>query len=271
MSVIGAAIGATQPTGTSAAASAAPVPAVALAGGGTTAPAASAAPVTDVERELAQPLSIGLVNADALEVAGVHQAASAHGLKVAVDNREISPKDVLRTLSDPVETGRADRLESLRSRLLADLREGRGDPKELVKKLDGLSVMIAIERRQEEKKLLMKKLMKMLLLGILTPQLIAQAKALGLVKFLKDAIKEMVKAGNVSPNQLAAIAGMMAEAGIPMPILDDLVIRHERNVQSVQSASRTAKGLEPVATSPSQQALAGVTLAAPGSDTSILG
>lgn len=269
MSVIGAATGVAQPTGTTAAA-AALVPAVAHAAGGTTASAAGSVQ-TQVELELARPLEIGLVNADALEVAGVYQAASAHGLKVAVDNREISPREVLRTLSDPVETGRADRLESLRTRLLADLREGRGDPKELVKKLDGLSVMIAVERRQEEKKLFMKKIMKLLMLGILTPQVIAQAKAFGLVKFLKDAIKEMVKSGNVAPNQIAAIAGMMAEAGIQMPVLEDLVIRHERNVQSVQNASRAARGLEPTTTGPSQQALAGVTLAAPGIDTSILG
>ena len=40
---------------------------------------------------------------------------------------------------------------------------------------------------------------------------------------------------------------MLQDAGIPMPQLEDMVIRHQRKVDSEVNAGRVAKGLAPVA------------------------
>lgn len=209
------------------------------------------------------PVDIELVNADALELGGLLTAASQSGIRVAVTKREVGVREALATLDQPVER-RSEQLAATRDQLLADLREGRGDPRKIIRKLDGMSVMIDVLRRQEEKKLLMKKLLKALMTGALTPALISQAKALGLVSFLKEAIKEMVKKGMVSPQQVAAISGLLAQAGIQMPLLDDLVIRHEQRLQGVENAGRMARGQDAVTSAPALGAATGaVELGAP--------
>lgn len=202
------------------------------------------------------PIAIELVNADAVELGGVLSAASGSGLRVQVSQREVSVREAMATLDEPVES-RSQQLAATREQLLHDLRTGKGDPREIIKKLDGLSVLIDVAKRQEEKRLLMKKLLKALMLGALTPSLISQAKSLGLVSFLKEAIKEMVKKGFLSPQQLSAVAGMLAQAGIQMPLLEDLVIRHEQAAQGVQDAARLARGKEPVGSTPTLSAAAG--------------
>lgn len=207
---------------------------------GASAPVAGAGRGTQVA-----PIAIELVNADAVELGGVLSSASRSGLQVEVTRRDVGVREALATLDQPVER-RSERLVATREQLLDDLRSGTGDPREIIRKLDGLSVLIDVARRQEEKRLLMKKLLKALMIGALTPSLISQAKALGLVSFLKEAIKEMVKQGFLSPQQVSAVAGMLAQAGIQMPLLDDVVIRHEQSAQALQDAARVARGREPV-------------------------
>jgi hypothetical protein len=253
MSVIGAAMGSGQLPGTSAPAAAA----------GSVAPAPGAVQATPAQLALEGTHQIDLVNADAIEIAGVHAAAGSHGMRVAVSNREITPGEVLRTLDAPVDTSGSARLSSLRDSLLADLRAGKGDLKSIVARLDGLSVLIEVTARQEEKRAFMKKLMKQLMLGILTPEMASMAKSLGLVNFLKEAIRTMVKAGYMSPNQIVAIAGIMADAKISMPVLDDMIIRNERRDQAVSNANRLARGQKPVAIASSNQAIAGTLLLSP--------
>lgn len=249
MRAIGAAGGATQQAVATGIGPAAVPPAVDLArAAGQVAGAASAA--------LDGPIAIELVNADAVELGGVLSAAAGAGIRVDVSKREVSVREALQTIDEPV-VRRSVQLTETRDQLLADLREGRGDPRDIIRKLDGLSVLIDVAKRQEEKRLLMKKLLKALMLGALTPSLISQAKALGLVSFLKEAIKEMVKKGFLSPQQISAVAGMLAQAGIQMPLLEHLVIRHEQSAQGVQDASRVARGMEPVGRTPALAAASG--------------
>jgi hypothetical protein len=209
-----------------------------LAGGA--APVSASAPVTPATSDLDAPVDIELVNVEVGEVAGVKAAAERFGVKVDVSERTLSVQDVLKTLNDPDDRA-SERLETMRGTLLDDLKSGRGDARKIIERLDGLSVLIQVVKRNEEKKLLMKKLLKMLMLGILTPSLIAEAKSLGLVQFLKEAIREMVKRGFVSPQQAKAMAGMLASAGIQMPVLDDIVIRQDEKEQGIEDARRATR------------------------------
>lgn len=253
MSVIGAATGFGQP---------------AVTGAATAAPGASVAPTDGTPSGATSarpaPIMIELVNPGPGEVAGVIEAAAAMGMHATQTSRELTPEEVLKSIDTADDLTRSAGLIERRAALLDSLQRGEGDPKELIKQLDGLSVLIDVARRQEEKRAFMKKLMKQLMLGVLTPQMASQAKALGLTKFLKDAIKSLVKSGNLMPHELPAIANVLATAGIQMPYLDELVIQHERSAQSTVNAARAARGQEAVATSPTGQSIAGTRLVTSG-------
>lgn len=129
----------------------------------------------------------------------------------------------LATLDDPV-------------RSQADLKAGKGgDEAAGIRRLDELNMLIRICEQADERRRLMKQLLKMLLLGVLTPNMIRQAKALGLESFLKDAIVEMLKRGKVSPKQALAIAGLLHVAGIAIPKLDGAVTLHVQDARKLET------------------------------------
>lgn len=126
-----------------------------------------------------------------------------------------------------------------------------------IRQLDGIQWTAQLLRQQEEKRLLMKKIIAQLMSGVLSPTIIAQAKSLGLVTELKEAIKARVKQGSLSPATIKAIAVMLGQAGIQMPMLDDLVIRTERIAQGQVNAARVASGQQPTTIGASGDAISG--------------
>jgi hypothetical protein len=113
-------------------------------------------------------------------------------------------------------------------------------------KIRGLELLLKLIERQIEKQLLVKKLLRQIMLGVLTPEMVRKAKEFGLVRFLKDAITELVKRGQINPQAAASMAGVLSGEGIQMPLLDDLVIKHERAELGDINAARIARGNDPV-------------------------
>ncbi len=191
------------------------------------------------------PIAVELVAPGIEELAGAKALAGRSSLPISVTEKTPSVDDVIKTLDDPV-VNQSDLLVAKRDKLRAALIAGQlpGDPKQYVRMLDDLDFIIKMLQRAEEKKRLLKELMKKLMMGVLTPELISKAKSLGLVGFLKDAIRQMLKGGNISPQQAKAMATMLSIAGIQMPELDEFVLRHEKNLQQLTDARRAARGFQ---------------------------
>ncbi len=187
---------------------------------------------------------------DAAETAELFdlRGGGASGIRVTARSQP-TPREVLATIHEPdppsvvgeLEARRAD----VRDKLITALRTGAGNGGILMKQLDELDALVRIMRRSEERKRLMKELMRKLLMGVLTPTLIRQAKAMGLTSFLKDAIRSMLQAGNISPQQAKAMSTLLAAAGIRMPELDEFLLRHEQAQAGLVDAARAARGLTP--------------------------
>jgi hypothetical protein len=228
-------------------------PGVLLTGGASpAAPAAIAAPTAppaiqpdDLSGVADQPIAVDLVAPGIEELAGAKALAARSAIPIAVNEKTPSVGDVIATIDEPV-AERSAGLIAKRDKLRADLIAGKGDPKQVVRILDDLDFVIKLVQRSEEKKRLLKELMKKLMMGVLTPTLIRLAKSLGLTGFLKDAIRQMLKGGNISPQQAKAMSTMLQTAGIQMPELDEFVLRYEKNQQQITDAARAARGLQPV-------------------------
>lgn len=217
--------------------------------GGASAPAPGAPPAVTpaaLTGILDEPIAVDLVFPDIAELAGAKALAGRSAVPIRVSEKTPSVGDVMATLDEPV-VNRSDALVAKRDKLRAALVAGTaGDPKQVVKILDDLDFVIKLVQRSEEKKRLLKEILKKLLMGVLTPQIISQAKSLGLTGFLKDAIRAMLKGGNISPQQAKALSTMLSTAGIQMPELDEFVLRHEKSQQQITDAAKAARGLQPV-------------------------
>ena len=208
-------------------------------------PSSSAADAAG-QSALDQPLSIELIGGDATDVADMHAIASRSGLALEVSrNGDPSPDDVLRQLDSPIDTSSRDRMEALRDRLRELLRTGTGAPDRIIKRLDGLDHLIEAARKQEERQRFLKKLMQMLLMGVLTPEVISMAKSLGLVKFLKQAIESLARRRMFSPDQLAAIAALLGQAGISVPLVSTMVAQHDYDAEAARTAACLLRGVDP--------------------------
>lgn len=229
----------------------APAPGVLLTGGATPAapaPNAPTAPATISPADLGgifdEPIAIDLVAPGIEEIAGAKALAARSAVPMTVKESTPSVSDVIKTLDQPV-VEKSAVLIAKRDKLRADLIAGKGDPAQVVRVLDDLEFMIKLLKRSEEKRRLMKELLKKLMMGVLTPQLISQAKALGLVSFVKDAIRQMLKGGNISPEQAKALSTMLGAAGIAMPELDEFALRHDLAVEKHSDAVRAARAPQP--------------------------
>lgn len=237
-------------------ATSATAPGVLLPGGATPATALTAPPTTpfltdgarpatppaDLTGIADQPVAIELVAPSIEELAGAKALAGRSAVPMTVKESTPSVADVLKTLDQPV-VEKSALLIAKRDKLRADLIAGKGDPAQVVRVLDDLDSMIKLLKRDEEKRRLMKELLKKLMMGVLTPQLISQAKALGLTSFVKDLIRHMLKGGNISPQQAKALSTMLGAAGIQMPELDEFVLRNERAQAKMSDAATAARNL----------------------------
>jgi hypothetical protein len=217
-----------------------------LAGGATPATGdLAAAPLAAESIELVAPTFTEAAEARELTAAGSFN----------VSTRTPTPQQVVESLRQPDDTSLGDRLEArrddVRSALTAALRTNAPGAAKLLQQLDQLDTIVRLVRKSEERRRLMKELMRKLLMGVLTPTLIRQAKAMGLTSFLKDAIRSMLQSGNISPQQAKAMSTMLAAAGIRMPELDEFLVRHEQGQAGLVDAARSARGLQPNATASS--------------------
>lgn len=164
---------------------------------------------------------------------------------VSEADRTIDVRRELDSLETPVDETKSARLADR----ISDLRSLARDPKlsaaarmYVEHKIRGLENLEQLVRRQEKQQLLIKELLRKLAQGALTPDLVRQAKALGLVRVLKEAITELVKRGALTPQDCAALSALLAGEGIQMPVLDDLVIRSQRSASADVEASKSARG-----------------------------
>ena len=271
MNVNGAATAAARSTGTGYT----PAPGIDVRAGGSagSAPQSPEAIVDELlgpNSFLDRPVELPMFGANAVEIEGVQAAAAGAGLQLVVKNQEIDIRAEMKSVDLEVDTSLGDSIELKRDALNSALSSGTLDPLKWVmarRKLHAIEQLLEMIRAQEEKQRILRKLLKQLQMGVLTPSMIAMAKQYGLVNELKKAIREMVKSGCIGPQDASAMAGILAQAGIVMPELDNIVIKHERGVQAVRDASRAAKGLPPVAATAAAWAQTGVRLLAPGTST----
>lgn len=215
---------------------------------GGAAPAQTATAPTGLDGVGSQAIDLELIAPSIDELAGAHALAARSSIPIAVENATPSVDEVIRTFDRPVREpskfylGKADELRQ-------QLRAGTGDPSAIVRMLDDLDALIRALQRSEEKKQLMKELIRKLMLGLLTPELIAKAKAMGLAEFVQQAIRQMIKGGMISPSEAKAMSTMLSAAGIQVPELDAFVQFHERRElrqeQRCVDFARVARGLQP--------------------------
>lgn len=198
-------------------------------------------------------LAVEAIALDAAETAELFELRGGGATGIQVTTRsQPTPREVLATIHEPDPPSVLGQLEArraeVRDQLVSALRTGAGNGGVIMRQLEELDALVRIMRRSEERRRLMKELMRKLLMGVLTPTLIRQAKAMGLTSFLKDAIRSMLQAGNISPQQAKAMSTLLAAAGIRMPELDEFLIRHEQARAGLVDAARAARGLGPAAT-----------------------
>jgi hypothetical protein len=239
-----------RPAGNTAAANGAGAPASAVAAtsanGATAGAAAGAADMSSLaEIGIDGPIEIPVVAAtiDDFQALTALNGRTAVPHKLKFDTPTVG--SVLANL-DRADVDSVTPLLDKREKLVQAIKDGRGDTGKLLNQLSDLDVIIKLIRRAEEKKALMKQLMKRLLMGVLTPETIRLAKAAGLVSFIKEAIRELVKKGMFSPQAAKGLGAVLAAAGIVMPELDEVVLIHEKKLAGQVDAARAARGIPPV-------------------------
>lgn len=214
----------------------------------------------DQAKLIDEPVQVDLVEGSTAETTLISGIGANFGIAVGTSNRRLDARQELARVNAPVDDSAprklGDRIDELRS-LAKDPRLGPATRLYVKNKIRGLELLQQMLKRQVEKQLLAKKLLKQLAMGVLTPELLRLAKELGLVRFLKEAITEMIKRGSITPQAAAAMGAALAGAGIQMPLLDDVIFRHKKAELGDINAARMARGDEPIGANGLAQAGAG--------------
>ncbi len=206
---------------------------------------------------------LDLPGADAIEMQSVGLAADVLGIELKVNVADPSVRDIARVIDqpDPVVT-QGDKIQAAREQVLEAVRAGKIQIDDVLGFLESLGLLHGVARRRDERRKVMKEIVKQLQTGALTPNLIQKAKELKLERFLLEAVGQFLNRRTAAPERIDAVAAMLGAAGLRTERLEDLVIRDEADAKAVVDAARLARGTDLDQVDGAQHASVGATLLA---------
>ncbi len=227
-------------------------PGMQLTGGA--APATGTTAAADPLAEFTTPIELELIAPTPEELADAHAFAGRSSIPLKI--KDVAPNALIEIdrLDQPVERGSVA-LEHRRNALRQAVIDGRVDPKQAQRILDDLDKIIEAKKKAEEKKQFIKDLLISLMLGTLSPAMIAKAKSLGLIVFVIDAITALAQRGKLPPKAAAAMSKVLAQFSITLPALDEVVVRDKlartkEEDEARRAAELASRGLDPTRAGP---------------------